>query len=490
MSRTALESRRAFAEGTVTATELVETCLNTIERHDAKLNVFLTVADEQARRQAADLDRRRAAKEPLGPLAGVCVAVKDLISTRDIRTTCGSRILEKYTPVFDATVIDRLKQADAIVVGKTNLDEFGMGSSNENSAYGRVANPWDLDRVTGGSSGGAAAVVAADFVPLSLGTDTGGSIRQPAAFCGVVGLKPTYGSVSRYGMVAYASSLEQIGPMARTAADCRAALDVLAGHDDKDSTCSRTPLKDSSWNQSLKGLRVGWVEEHWTDGISEGIAAALRSTREWLEGQGATFVPVSLPHARYGIAAYYLLASSEASSNLARFDGAHYGLRANVKAEGRSGNGLEQMYSQSREAGLGPEVKRRILLGTFALSAGYAEAFYGKASRVRRAIQQDFLEAFQDVDVILGPTTPTEPFRAGEKVDDPLAMYLADVFTVLANLAGLPAISFPVGFTEHPLPLGAQLIGRPFEDRALLDIVERFQDDTDWHLRRPSSLNS
>lgn len=481
--RTAQQARDNFASGSVSASELVEASLHAIEQRDRPINSMLHVAAEQSLLDAKRLDQKRHSGAPLGPLAGVCVAIKDLICTQGMPTTCGSRILESYLPPYDATVIERLRAADAIVIGKTNLDEFGMGSSNENSAFGRVCNPWDLARVSGGSSGGSAAAVAADLVPVALGTDTGGSIRQPAAFCGVVGIKPTYGAVSRYGMVAYASSLDQIGPMARTAADCQLALQAIAGHDSRDSTSSPRSLIESRWTASLQGLRVGVVESDWQAGVSAEIQTSFQETRRWLESQGAVMVPIELPRARYGIATYYLIASSEASSNLSRYDGAHYGRRCE-KNSSKSWN-LERMYSQSRVEGLGAEVKRRIMLGTFALSAGYADAFYGKASRMRRGIQQDFYAAFENCDVLLTPTSPTEAFLAGEKSSNPLEMYLADVFTVLANLAGLPAVSFPVGFTQSSLPIGLQLIGRPFEDLSLLAIVDRYQQQSDWHDQRP-----
>lgn len=483
--RTAQQAHADFVSGNVSATELVKDSLSAIESRDGSLNSMLHVATDAALQAALSLDEKRRAGQSCGPLAGVCVAVKDLICTQGMPTTCGSRILESFVPPYDATVIERLRSADAIVVGKTNLDEFGMGSSNENSAFGRVCNPWSLERVSGGSSGGSAAAVAADLVPLALGTDTGGSIRQPAAFCGVVGIKPTYGAVSRYGMVAYASSLDQIGPMARTAADCELMLKTITGHDSRDSTSSNKSLEPSAWSGSLKGLRVGVVEADLEQGVSPSIRERFEETRQWLLSQGATIVPITLPRAQYGIATYYLIAASEASSNLSRYDGAHYGRRAAVTNH-KTWN-LDRMYSQSRVEGLGAEVKRRILLGTFALSAGYADAFYGKASRARRAIQLDFYQAFQQCDVILSPTSPTEAFLAGEKTSNPLEMYLADVFTVLANLAGLPAVSFPVGFTPQKLPIGLQLIGRPFEDLGLLSIVDRYQQQTDWHIQCPSS---
>ena len=463
MSRTALESRRAFAEGTVTATELVETCLNTIERHDAKLNVFLTVADEQARRQAADLDRRRDAKEPLGPLAGVCVAVKDLISTRDIRTTCGSRILEKYTPVFDATVIDRLKQADAIVVGKTNLDEFGMGSSNENSAYGPTRNPWDLDRVPGGSSGGSASSVSARQVPWSLGSDTGGSIRQPAALCGIVGMKPTYGAVSRYGLIAFASSLDQVGPFARTVRDSALLLQHMVGHDPMDSTSIDLPEPIAlPSRERLDGLRVGVIEELMGEGVDAGVRATVETALAAMESLGATLHPVHIPHAKYALATYYLIAPAECSANLARFDGIRYGHRT------ADAHDLLETYERTRSEGFGPEVKRRIMLGTFALASGYYDAYYGQAQRVRTLMVRDFDDIFSEVDVVASPTSPSVAFPLGERTADPYTMYLSDICTIPMSLAGLPAMSIPCGLSDG-LPVGLQLAGPALSENRLFE---------------------
>ncbi|HAN96572.1 MAG TPA: Asp-tRNA(Asn)/Glu-tRNA(Gln) amidotransferase GatCAB subunit A [Planctomycetaceae bacterium] len=484
MIPSAVRLREEFVAGERSAVETVRETFARIRQSEPALHAFLSLDEPGALAAAAALDRRRADGESLGSLAGVPIGVKDLIGVRGSRTTCGSRMLAEYIAPYDATVVERLRQADAIIVGKTNLDEFAMGSSNEHSAFGRACNPWDLSLVSGGSSGGSAVAVAADQVPITLGTDTGGSIRQPAAFCGIVGLKPTYGLVSRYGVVAYASSLDQVGPMGRTAADCAALLQAIGGPDRRDSTSARREVGEFSPPDSLRGLRIGWVPEQFGPGLDPIVSESVESALRWFESQGAVRVPVELPYARFGIASYYVIASSEASSNLERFDGAHYGFRA----DGSDVTDLDRLYRATRTAGFGAEVKRRILLGTFALSAGHADAYYGRASRVRRAIRDDFDRVWQQVDLLLGPTTPTPPFPAAAKTSDPLAMYLADVYTVLANLAGLPAVSFPVEPTDTRLPIGAQLTGPPFSDQRLLGLVHRYQQEHDWHLRRPDPI--
>jgi len=472
--------RDDIAAGRISATEVCRASLARIESLNPSLNAFNHIAAGRALARAADVDRMRAGGAPLGPLAGVPVALKDNLCVRGMRTTASSKILDTFIPPYDATVVRRLEDAGAVIVGKTNCDEFAMGSSNENSAYGPVRNPWATDRTPGGSSGGSAAAVAARAAAAALGSDTGGSIRQPASFCGVVGLKPTYGRVSRYGLLAFASSLDQIGPLTRTASDAALLLGVLAGPDPADATASRHPVPDftAALTGDVKGLRIGIPRGFVTDGVDEGVRRAFDEALDRLKREGASLIDVELPHARYAIPVYYLVATAEASSNLARYDGVRYGHRA-------SGNGnLKEMYSQTRDEGFGAEVKRRIMLGTYVLSAGYYDAFYLKAQQVRTLLRQDYDAAFEKVDVVAMPTSPTPPFRLGEKTDDPLQMYLADVFTVSANLAGLPAISVPCGFSER-LPIGLQLTGRLFDEATLLRIADAYQRVTDWHTQSP-----
>jgi len=446
---------------------------------DPQLHAFLWLDPERALAAAGAWDARIARGGELPPLAGLPVAVKDIICTTEFPTTCGSRILEGWVPPYDATVVDRLRAAGAIILGKTNLDEFAMGSSTENSAYGPTRNPWDPSRVPGGSSGGSAAAVAAALAPLALGTDTGGSIRQPAGFCGIVGLKPTYGRVSRYGLVAFASSLDQIGPMARTVEDAALLLQVLAGRDPRDATSADLPVPD--YRQALtgeaRGLRIGIATEAFGEGLQPEVRDAVLAASEVLRAQGAVISEVSLPTIAYALPTYYLIATSEASTNLARYDGVQYGLR--VPSED-----LYAMYTRTRRQGFGPEVKRRIMLGTYALSAGYYEGFFLKAQRVRTLVRRDFLAAFERVDLVLMPTSPTVAFRLGEKVEDPLQMYLADVYTIPVNLAGLPGISIPCGFAQG-LPIGLQLVGRPFDEPAVLRAAHAYEQATAWHRRRP-----
>ena len=469
------------AEGKVSAVEIADAHLAAIRARDPELRAFVHVDEADVRRQAAAVDARRAAGRPLGPLAGVPVAVKDVLCTRGTRTTCSSRMLADFVPPYDAHAVERLRAADAVLVGKTNMDEFAMGSSTENSATGATRNPWDTSRVPGGSSGGSAAAVAGGEAPLALGTDTGGSIRQPAALCGVVGLKPTYGRVSRYGLIAFASSLDQIGPFARDTADCALLLEAIAGHDPRDSTSVDRPVP--AYSQSLDtpvaGLRVGVPREFFGAGLDAEVEAAVRAALKEYEKQGATLVDVSLPHSPYALAAYYIVAPAEASSNLARFDGMHYGHRTREKAD------LIGTVAKSRAEGFGAEVQRRIMIGTYVLSSGYKDAYYVKALKVRRLVKGDFDSAFATCDVIAGPTTPTAAFRAGEKAGDPLAMYLSDVYTVSANLAGLPGLSLPCGFTAAGLPIGLQLLAAPFEEDKLLRAARRYEVATDWHTRRP-----
>src|SRR6202522_2909033 len=448
----------------ISAREIASGFYAEIDRRNPELNAYLTLSHERAYSQADRVDAAIARGDKLPPLAGVPIAVKDVISTSGIRTTCGSKILESYIPPYDATAVTRLENAGAVILGKTNCDEFAMGSSNENSAYGPVRNPAALDRVPGGSSGGSAAAVAAGMAVAALGTDTGGSIRQPASFCGVVGVLPTYGRVSRYGLIAFASSLDRVGPITRTVQDAAILLGVIAGYDPLDSTSASLPVPDyvQALERPVNGMRVGVPAEYFGDGLDAEVRAAVESAIERLREAGCTIQPVSLPHTRYAVPTYYLLATAEASSNLARFDGVRYGLRA------KDANTLNGMYRQSRDIGFGPEVKRRILLGTYALSAGYYDAYYKKAQQVRTLLTRDFLAAFEQVDVLVTPTAPTPAFKLGEKTDDPLSMYLADIYTVTASLAGICGISVPCGHSSQGLPIGAQILGKHFDEATVL----------------------
>lgn len=456
--------RDAIRSGTITVEQIAQEFLDRIE-HKKRLNAFLAVFAEKALEQAREVDRKIAAGKA-GTLAGMVVAVKDVLCMKDEVVTCGSKILQNFVSLYDATAITRLKAEDAILIGKTNLDEFAMGSSTENSAYGPVLNPVDETRVPGGSSGGSAVAVAAGMAHTALGSDTGGSIRQPASFCGIVGLKPTYGRVSRYGLVALASSFDQIGPFANSVADAARVLQVIAGHDEMDSTSAHVPVPEylSFLTKDVKGVRIGLPKEAFTEGLHDDVRAAIERSLDKLREGGSALVEVSLPHSAYTISTYYILMTAEASSNLARYDGARYGYRAQGARE------LIEMYVKSRSEGFGPEVKRRIMLGTYVLSAGYSEAYYRKAQKVRRLIQNDFFNAFRSVDCILMPTSPTTAFRLGEKIDDPLTMYLSDIYTVSANLAGIPGISVPCGTDSEGLPIGVQLLGRPFDEGMILRV--------------------
>ena len=499
----------AIRQGDITAVQVAEKFLDRIDKLNGPINAFLNVDRDRALARAADIDARRKAGKPIGPLAGLPVAVKDALCTADQPTTCASKMLAGFRPPYDAEVVSRLRQADAVIVGKTNMDEFAMGGSNENSAFGPVKNPWDFTRAPGGSSGGSAACVAADMATVAIGSDTGGSIRQPAGLCGITGLKPTYGRVSRRGLVAFASSLDQIGPMTRSAADSALVMETIAGHDRGDATslADAVPRYTSMLEHPLTGLRIGRVAEHFGAGLDPEVARGVEEAFAAFKAAGATIHDVKLPHAKYGIATYYLVAPCEASSNLARYDGAHYGHRAEPgkghRAEPGKGHRAEttrgqraeptsefesplvEMYCRSRAEGFGPEVKRRIMLGTYALSSGYYDAYYAKALRVRRLIRQDYIDAFQSVDLIGGPVSPTPAFPLGEKTNDPLAMYLVDMYTVGTNLAGIGGISFPCGFTRGGLPIGFQLQGPALSEPLLLRAVDRYQQLTDWHLRRP-----
>jgi aspartyl-tRNA(Asn)/glutamyl-tRNA(Gln) amidotransferase subunit A len=476
------ESRDALRRGAVTVTALVEAYLARIAALDPALGAYLHLTADAARAQAAAADARLARGAPPRPLEGIPLAIKDVLCTRGVPTTCGSRVLEGFVPPYDATVLVRLAADGAIVLGKTNMDEFAMGSSTENSGFFPTRNPWALDRVPGGSSGGSAAAVAADLAAGGLGTDTGGSVRQPAALCGVVGLRPTYGRVSRYGLIAFASSLDQIGPVAKDVRDAALLLESIAGHDPMDSTSADHPVPDyqATLDLGVRGLTVGIPDEYFVAGLDPEVEAAVREAIGALERLGARVRRVSLPHTDYGVAAYYILAPAEASSNLARYDGVKYGHRA------ASARDLVSMTAATRAEGFGTEVKRRVMLGTYALSAGYYEAYYGRAQRVRTLIRRDFDRAFAEVDVILAPTAPTPAFKLGEKTEDPLAMYLNDVFTIPQPLAGIPAISVPCGFSADGLPIGLQVIGKPFDEPTLFRVAATYEAATEWHRRTPA----
>jgi aspartyl-tRNA(Asn)/glutamyl-tRNA(Gln) amidotransferase subunit A len=475
--------------GEITSLEIVRQLLDRADRLK-RLNVFVHLDPERVLAQARAIDDCRKSGAAVGPLAGVPVAIKDVLCVEDEPTTCGSRMLRGFRPPYEATVISKLRASGAIIYGKTNMDEFAMGSSTENSAYGPTLNPWDETRVPGGSSGGSAVAVAAELTPLALGTDTGGSVRQPASVCGVVGLKPTYGRVSRYGLIAYASSLDQIGPFAHDLADTALLLSVIAGRDQNDATSVPVPVPDyaGTLNQPLPSLRVGVVPEFFKEGLDPEVATAIQEAIRVYEQAGAMIKEVSLPHSKYGIPAYYIVAPAECSSNLARYDGTTYGHRAADSSPKHSGEQnlppMIRMMMASRAEGFGAEVKRRIMLGTFALSAGYADQYYNKALQVRRKIRNDFDSAFKDVDVLLGPTSPTPAFKLGERTADPLTMYLSDIYTITANLAGIPAISIPCGLTRAKLPVGLQLLAAPFAEEKLLRAARVFERATDWHLKR------
>lgn len=473
-----------IAKGQTTATQCVERFLATIDARNEANGAFLTTCHERAMEAAKKVDAAITAGKPVGSLAGLPVAIKDGICTQGLTTTAGSKMLSNYVPPYSATIVERLEQAGAIVVGKTNMDEFAMGSSNENSAYRPAKNPWNLDRVPGGSSGGSAVCVAADMAPVAIGSDTGGSIRQPASFCGITGLKPTYGRVSRYGLIAFASSLDQIGPMTRSAEDSAIVMQAIAGHDPRDSTSAARELEDfcGPLNQPIKGMKIGIVREHFESGLNEEVRARVDAAIEVLKSLGATVCDVTLPYNKYAIAAYYVIAPCEASSNLSRFDGVRYTNRA-------ASEDLETMYEKTRAEFFGPEVKKRILLGTYALSSGYYDAFYLKASRVRRMIKNDYDRAFADVDLIVGPTVPTTAFRFNAYDADPVAMYLADIYTVSANLAGVPAISIPCGFDSGGLPVGLQLQAPRFGESKLLRAAHQFQGQTEFHRQKPAAAS-
>lgn len=480
---TLADLQKQFTAGEVTARDIVQSYTLRINQVEPKIKAYITQTKDAAMAQAEALDGKLKGWRRTTPLMAMPVAVKDNICTEGVLTTCASRILGNFVPPYDATVIARLRQLGYLLIGKTNLDEFAMGSSTENSAFGPSRNPWNVGCVPGGSSGGSAAAVAADECAAALGSDTGGSIRQPAALCGVVGFKPTYGRVSRYGLVAFASSLDQIGPITKDVTDAAIMLNAIAGHDPLDSTSANLPVPDFTRafkKKDLKKLKVGVPREFFEEGLDPEVEQAVRAAIDELKNLGGEIREISLPTTDYAVAIYYLIATAEASSNLARFDGVKYGLRTKQTRD------LLDMYMKTRQEGFGPEVKRRIMLGTYALSAGYYDAYYGKAQAARTMTKQDFDEAFKEVDLIVTPVTPTPAFKLGEKSEDPLQMYLSDIFTISVNLAGLPAIALPCGFSKAGLPIGLQLIGRPFEEDTILRAARAYEQSTEWRLKRPN----
>jgi aspartyl-tRNA(Asn)/glutamyl-tRNA(Gln) amidotransferase subunit A len=478
------ELRTLLDRREVTVKDVVDSVFRRIDAVEESVRAFVTLTRERALEMASEA-QKRIDQNLSTPLLGIPLAIKDNMCTRGIRTTCASNILSQFIPPYESTVTSRLAEKGYVLIGKTNLDEFAMGSSTENSGFHTTRNPWDLERIPGGSSGGSTAAVAADECIAALGSDTGGSIRQPASLCGVVGLKPTYGRVSRYGLVAFASSLDQIGPITKNVKDAAFLMNVIAGHDPCDSTSAPVDVPDFTavLGHDIKGLRIGIPKEYFIKGMDEDVERSLREALRGLESLGGVPVEVSLPHTDYAVATYYLLATSEASSNLARYDGVKYGFR-------QPGKDLLDMYKNTRAKGFGSEVKRRIMLGTYALSSGYYDAYYKKAQQVRTLIKRDFEEAFREVDVMVTPTAPTPAFRAGEKADDPLQMYLSDIFTISVNLAGVPGISIPCGFTRHGLPIGMQLIGRLFDEETILRAAFAYEQATGWHKRKPKLQNA
>ncbi|MCH8533193.1 MAG: Asp-tRNA(Asn)/Glu-tRNA(Gln) amidotransferase subunit GatA [Saccharospirillum sp.] len=480
LDKTIKQLSEGLAAGEFSSEELTRSYLKAIEAKNPEINAFITVTSEQALAQAKAADAKLHEKQA-GPLTGIPIAHKDIFCTQGVRTSCGSRMLDNFIAPYESTVTHRLAEAGTVMLGKTNLDEFAMGSSTESSFYGPTRNPWQLDTVPGGSSGGSAAAVAAGMAAAATGTDTGGSIRQPAAFCGLTGLKPTYGRVSRWGMIAYGSSLDSGGPLSRTAEDAAIMLNAIAGHDPKDATSMDRPVDDytSRLNEPLKGLRIGLPKEYFGEGLDSGIADVVHQAVAELKQLGAVVKEISLPRTELSIPAYYIIAPAEASTNLSRYDGVRYGHRCDDPAD------LEDLYKRTRAEGFGAEVKRRILVGTYALSAGYYDAYYRKAQQLRRLIKEDFQSAFDQVDVILGPTTPSVAWKVGEKDNDPVSMYLEDIYTLSVNLAGLPGLSVPCGLSQG-LPVGLQLIGNYFDESLLLNIGHQYQQVSDWHQRRPA----
>lgn len=481
IEKTVAELSSSLSRGDISSVELTQAYLDRINRYNGTLNAFVTVCEESALTQAAQADAARANGQN-APLLGIPLAHKDIFCTSGIKTSCGSRMLQNFTAPYDATVVSRLSDSGAVMLGKTNMDEFAMGSSNETSYFGPVKNPWDTDRVPGGSSGGSAAAIAADLCAMATGTDTGGSIRQPAAFCGITGLKPTYGRISRWGMIAFASSLDQAGPICKSAEDAALMLNAMAGLDTKDSTCADVPVEDytADLNNSLQGLRIGIPRQHFSEGLSPEVEQAVREALGVYENLGAQLIDIDLPNNHLSVSAYYVVAPAEASANLSRFDGVRYGYRCDNPVD------LEDMYKRSRSEGFGDEVKRRIMVGTYALSAGFYDAYYRKAQKIRRLVKQDFNAAFQQVDVIIGPTSPHTAFNLGAKTD-PVAMYLEDIYTIAVNLAGLPGMSVPVGLVNG-LPIGMHLVAGDFAESRLLNVAHQFQLNTNWHRLRATAF--
>jgi len=461
--------------------ELTKSILERIQEKDEKLNTYITVLSEKALESAKKAEEEISSGNYLGPLHGIPLGLKDIFVTKDITTTCGSKMLENFIPPYDATVTQKLLDSGAVILGKNNMDEFAMGSSTETSYFGPTANPWDLERVPGGSSGGSASATAASLCLGSVGTDTGGSIRQPAALCGVVGMKPTYGRVSRFGMIAFASSLDQAGPLTNTVEDTAIILNAISGADPKDSTCLDIPVPDytQSLKSDLKGLKIGIPKEYFVDGMDKDVENASKKAISEMENLGAEILEISLPHTQYAVLTYYIIAPSEASSNLARYDGVKYGFRA------EGAQTLRDMYFKTRAQGFGDEVKRRIMLGTYALSSGYYDAYYLKAQKVRTLIKNDFDEAFKNVDAIVAPTTPEVAFKIGEKTQDPIKMYLSDVLTIPCNIAGLPGISIPCGYSSNGLPIGIQVLGKPFDEETVIHVAHAYENNTNWAKKRP-----
>ncbi|WP_088252211.1 Asp-tRNA(Asn)/Glu-tRNA(Gln) amidotransferase subunit GatA [Fimbriiglobus ruber] len=483
IEKTATELLTLQKSGGATAASIADAFLAAVRAREPKVKAFVHVDEADVRRQAEAVDAKRKAGSQLGVLAGVPVAIKDVLCTRGTPTTCSSKILKNFVPPYDAHVVEKLRAADAVLIGKTNMDEFAMGSSTENSAVQTTRNPWDTERIPGGSSGGSAAAVAACQAPLSLGTDTGGSIRQPAALCGIVGVKPTYGRVSRYGLIAFASSLDQVGPFTHDVTDAALLMEVIAGHDRRDSTSIDRPVPayTKSLGEPIKGLKIGVPREFFDAGLDAEVEASIRAALKEYQALGATLVDVSLPHsAKYAVAVYYIVATAEASSNLARFDGMHYGHRTAEKTD------LIGTYAKSRGEGFGKEVQRRIMLGSYALSSGYKDAYYLKALKVRRLILNEFTDAFAKCDVVMGPTSPSAAFKIGEKSDNPLAMYLSDIYTISCNLAGIAGMSIPCGFTKGGLPVGLQLLSPPFDEEKMFRVARMYEAATDWHTKRPA----
>jgi len=475
------EAHEHLMKRSFSSLELTQSFYRWIQKVDSKVAAYLTLTEEEAYQQAQRADERIAKGEGVHELTGIPLALKDILCTQSMRTTCGSKILDDFRPPYDATVIRRLRDSGAVFLGKVNMDEFAMGSSTENSGFGITRNPWDINRIPGGSSGGSAAAVAADECIASLGSDTGGSVRQPAACCGVVGMKPTYGRVSRFGLVAFASSLDQIGPITKDVTDCAILMNTINGHDANDSTSVNVKVPDyrKALINDVRGMKLGIPKEYFVEGMDQDVERAVWEAIKLLEKGGASINEVSLPNTEYAVATYYIICTAEASSNLARYDGVKYGYRA------RGYDGLIDMYAKTRAEGFGPEVKRRIMLGTYVLSAGYYDAYYRKAQQVRTLIKEDFDRAFEEYDALLTPTAPTPAFMIGEKVKDPLQMYLSDIFTIPVNLAGIPGISIPCGFNGGGLPIGLHIIGKHFDEEKILRVAYTYEQRTDWHLKRP-----